>query len=57
MKSKVKFIALAILLCGGFFFLINSEYGSAQADTVQKVLAGLFFAAFIGGIFYASKQK
>lgn len=57
MKSEIKFIVLAILLFGGFFFLINSEYGSVKADTVQKVIAGLFFAAFIGGVFYAAKKK
>ena len=57
LSNTHKFIALAVLLGLGFFFLINSEYASASADTVQKVLAALFFAGFIGGIFYATKSK
>lgn len=58
MSNTVKFIALGICLVLGFVFLINSEYAnSANVDTFQKVLAGGFFLAFIGGIFVATKSK
>lgn len=58
MNSTVKFIILGLLLFGGFFFLINSEYAeAAKNDTVQKVVAGLLFGAFVAGVFYASKTK
>ena len=58
MNSTLKFIILALLLGGGFFFLINSEYAeAAKNDTIQKVVAGVLFALFIAGAFYASKVK
>ena len=58
MNSTVKFIILGLLLFAGFYFLINSEYAeAAKNDTIQKVVAGVLFALFIAGIFYASKVK
>lgn len=58
MGNTVRFIALGLCLALGFFFLINSEYANKPSvDTTQKVLAGVLFFVFIGGIFVATKSK
>lgn len=57
MSNTVKFIGLAILLFGGLFFLINSEYASAKLDTIQKVIAGIFLVGFVVGIFIGLNKK
>ena len=53
MKSWMKMVILGLLLFGGFFFWIDSEYSRPVGDTIKKVLAFVFFVSFIVGIFWA----